>query len=194
MYRATQDGFTANEFHSKCDGESKTITIIKTNTNYVFGGYTSSAWNSEGDYIFDSNAFIFSLRRNGVSKCEKFMVKNPDKAIIGHRHYGPIFGGGYGHAVNKTCYGSGCSSFRFISCGHGSSYSYISRQGLESGCDIFIRGSNSSSVCEANIGHSYQCPEGYTYGQQNTINFLAGSKKNWLTTEIEVYKINEFFD
>ena len=36
LYRATRDGFTANAFHSKCDGKSKTITIIKTNGNYVF--------------------------------------------------------------------------------------------------------------------------------------------------------------
>jgi hypothetical protein len=174
LYRASRDGFTANAFHTKCDRKAKTITIIKTNGNYIFGGYASAAWNSAGTYIADKNAFIFSLRRNGVSKCEKFMVKNQNKAIIGYKHYGPIFGGGNG---------SGC----------GSNYLYMSE--CESGCDIFIRdNSNSSHVCEANIGDSYECPEGYVYGQQNTIDYLAGSKKNWLTTEIEVYEITELFD
>jgi hypothetical protein len=66
------------------------------------------------------------------------------------------------------------------------------QNGLESGCDIFIRdNSNGSYVCEANIGQSYECPKGYIYGQQNTIDYLPGSKKNRLTTEIEVYQLNE---
>ena len=141
------------------------------------------------------------MRSNGLSKCDKLMVKNKKTAIIGHYHYGPIFGGGNGHAINITC--SGCRNNNYYynnnygnaNCGHGSAYSYISCNGLESDCDIFIRdGSNSSYVCEANIGHSYECPEGYFYGEQNTVDYLAGSKKKWLTTEIEVYQINENCD
>jgi hypothetical protein len=107
LYRATRDGFTANAFHANCDGKAKTITIISTN-NHVFGGYTSAAWNKSGDYIKDASAFIFSLRRNGISNFEKFLIKNPDTAIIGHQHYGPIFGGGNGNAINKYC--SGCQN------------------------------------------------------------------------------------
>ena len=42
LYRATRDGFTASAFHEKCDGKENTITIIKTNGNYVFGGHTSA--------------------------------------------------------------------------------------------------------------------------------------------------------
>jgi hypothetical protein len=191
LYRASRDGFTANAFHTKCDRKAKTITIIKTNGNYIFGGYASAAWNSDGTYIADTNAFIFSVRRNGVSKCEKFMVKNPETAIIGNKHYGPIFGGGNGKAANKYY----CDYCGYSNCGCGPNYSYMSRNGYESGCDIFIRdNSNGSYVCEANIGHSYECPEDYEEGQQNTIDYLAGSKKNWLTTEIEVYEITELFD
>jgi hypothetical protein len=101
------------------------------------------------------------------------------------------FGFNHNHAgnnMNNNCdYNSNC--------GHGSCYSYISQNSFESGCDIFIRDdSNSSYVCEANIGDSYQCPEDYVYDQQNTIDYLAGTKKNWLTTEIEVYEITEVFD
>jgi hypothetical protein len=39
LYRATRDGFDASSFHSKCDGKANTVTIIKTDSNYVFGGY-----------------------------------------------------------------------------------------------------------------------------------------------------------
>ena len=38
LYRATRDGFTAKSFHSKCDDIPNTVTIIKNNFNYGFGG------------------------------------------------------------------------------------------------------------------------------------------------------------
>ena len=29
LYRGTRDGFDSNDFHSKCDGHSNTLTILK---------------------------------------------------------------------------------------------------------------------------------------------------------------------
>jgi hypothetical protein len=94
LYRATRDGFTAKAFHQKCDGKTNTITIIKTDGNYVFGGYTFAEWNNDGHFITDPNAFIFSLRRNGVSNDQKFLIKNDSiaYAINSWQGYGPWFG------------------------------------------------------------------------------------------------------
>jgi hypothetical protein len=92
LYRATRDGFDGQAFHSKCDGQGKTITIIKINLNYVFGGYASSAWSSSSNFINDPNAFLFSLRRDGVSFKDKFTVKRAERALYGHSSYGPSFG------------------------------------------------------------------------------------------------------
>jgi hypothetical protein len=92
LYRATRDGFTSQSFHSKYDGKGNTITIIKNNLNYVFGGYASSAWNSSNTWIDDPNAFIFSLRRAGVSFKDKFTVKKAQYALFGTSGYGPTFG------------------------------------------------------------------------------------------------------
>jgi hypothetical protein len=94
LYRATVDGFTSHAFHSKCDGKENTITIIKTDENYVFGGYASSAWNSSCNSIRDPNAFLFSLRRGGVSFKDKFTVKFEEYALFGIKKCGPTFGGG----------------------------------------------------------------------------------------------------
>ena len=91
LYRATRDGFESKEFHSRCDGKTNTITIIKNNLDYVFGGYASVAWNSSNKYIKDQNAFLFSLRRNGVSFQDKFMIVNQEKALYGGIYYGPTF-------------------------------------------------------------------------------------------------------
>ena len=95
LYRASIDGFTAHVFHEKCDGKANTVTIIKNNLNYVFGGYTSAKWSSEGKYCTDPNAFLFSLRRNGVSCSHKFSIVNVQEAIFGTSNYGPTFGGGH---------------------------------------------------------------------------------------------------
>ena len=189
IYRASSNSFTADAFHGRCDGKSDTITIIRTNTDYVFGGYASSAWNSLGAYIEDKNAFIFSLRRNGVSKGQKFAIKNPRKALIGHFYYGPIFGGGNSNALNKHCYG--CGHVVSFNCGHVlENYSYVNYHNVKTDCDIFLRdSSNDKFGCEVNLGHTYQCPDGYTCGQKNTTDYLAGETNNWLTTEIEVYQI-----
>ena len=93
LYKATRDGFTASSFHSKCDGRANTVTIIKT-INYAFGAYTSAAWSSSSGWVSDSAAFIFSLRRNGVSYSDKFGIINPNYAIYSLSSYGPIFGRG----------------------------------------------------------------------------------------------------
>jgi hypothetical protein len=94
LYRASRDGFAAPSFHSKCDNISNTVIIIKTTSNSVFGGLTSAQWTSDWGYIYDSNAFIFSLRRSGNSNKERFNVTNPDYAIYSYYWYGPTFGGG----------------------------------------------------------------------------------------------------
>jgi hypothetical protein len=96
LYRATMHGFESEAFHEKCDGKENTLTIIKTDGNYVFGGYTAAKWSSDklqkSRYIADTKAFIFSKRRDGVSCNHKFMVENANNAIFGNTRFGPTFG------------------------------------------------------------------------------------------------------
>jgi hypothetical protein len=153
LYRATKDGFTGEAFHQKCDGKANTVTIIKTDGDYVFGGYTAAEWNSDGNKIEDSNAFIFSLRRNGVSQSDKFLVYKTNEAIFGYSGYGPTFGLRDFIIKNRSDINKGSFSW----------------------------------FCS-----SYQCPPGYSRGYY-TRSFLAGSEDDWLTTEIEVYQITNFY-
>ena len=44
IYRATQDGFEARDFHSKCDNKSDTLIVIKSTNGNIFGGYTVRNW------------------------------------------------------------------------------------------------------------------------------------------------------
>jgi len=60
IYRASQDGFEAAKFHSKCDDKPNTFIMIKSENGNVFGGYTEQSWSGNGPKN-DSNAFIFSF-------------------------------------------------------------------------------------------------------------------------------------
>jgi len=73
VYRASKDGFGSEKFHAKCDGISRTLTVIKSTNGNIFGGYTDQAWSSNDDWITDPNAGT--------------------KAIYCSSLYGPTFGG-----------------------------------------------------------------------------------------------------
>ena len=93
LYRASEHGFHANEFHSKCDGHTDTLTILKAN-GFIFGGFTSVTWESSDKYKSDPNAFLFSLTNKDKKPCK--MEINPNKqqyAILCSFCFGPIFGG-----------------------------------------------------------------------------------------------------
>jgi len=45
LYCASRDGWRASDFHSCCDNQGPTVTVIKSG-NYIFGGYTEKSWNS----------------------------------------------------------------------------------------------------------------------------------------------------
>ena len=89
-YRATRDGFTARNFHSKCDGIENTLTIIKSEHGNIFGGFAGEAWNSRNRFVDDARAFVFSL----VNKENKpFKVKSAGiYAIRCFSSRGPSFG------------------------------------------------------------------------------------------------------
>jgi hypothetical protein len=95
LYRATKDGFQASSFHSKCDNLANTVTIVKTTSNSVFGGYTSAPWtiNLYNDFnSYDENAFVFSINKLGNQIRQRFNISNPDKAVIYSSWQGASFG------------------------------------------------------------------------------------------------------
>lgn len=94
LYRGSRDGFGATKFHNKCDYHSRTITIIKTTKEFVFGGYASVNWSSNGGYTKDPDAFLFSL----VNRFNQPFISNVDyssKAVFCDAENGPAFGDGY---------------------------------------------------------------------------------------------------
>jgi hypothetical protein len=126
MPGATRDGFTAEAFHLKCDGKENTITIIKNNLNFVFGGYLFEGITSSNGWGVDSRAFIFSLRRLGVTNCLKFMVTDANHAIYGHSGLGPTFGQGIDICIKDNS-NINTGSYTNFSCSYESPREFLSK-------------------------------------------------------------------
>ena len=85
IYRLSEHGEKAEEYHACCDGKSNVIVLIKSTKGKVFGGYRSAAIGAD---IQDPTAFIFS-----VSSERKFELKpNSEYGIVDNEDEGPLFG------------------------------------------------------------------------------------------------------
>ncbi|KAJ5078371.1 pep-cterm sorting domain-containing protein [Anaeramoeba ignava] len=95
-FSAKRDGFKAKNWHKAVDGKGKTLVIIKTKQNFIFGGFTKVGFNGDKGGINDSNAFIFSLRNDKGDRIPaKFTIKQDkeENAIYSILSCGPLFGG-----------------------------------------------------------------------------------------------------
>eukprot|EP01156_Anaeramoeba_ignava_P021901 Anaeramoba_ignava/c19909_g1_i1.p1 GENE.c19909_g1_i1~~c19909_g1_i1.p1 ORF type:complete len:291 (-),score=105.27 c19909_g1_i1:50-922(-) len=96
-FSAAKDGFDCKIFHQKCDDRKKTLVLIKTTENFIFGGYTSVGWQkgSNKKKIWDADAFIFSLKNPKNLKPTKFPISKRREmhAVYYGTQFGPIFGG-----------------------------------------------------------------------------------------------------
>ncbi|KAJ5078902.1 pep-cterm sorting domain-containing protein [Anaeramoeba ignava] len=161
-FSAKRDGFDCDKWHSICDDKGKTLVIIKTKDNFIFGGFTQVGWTNDtskwreedrnDDYgnIPDSNAFIFSLRNDKeYRKPEKFTIQKGEEkhALLYDLNHGPIFGG----------------------------------------CDIELNSDLQSGY--SNFGFSYNLPNGMKDPTNEAESYLAGSYDEWVVDELETYFI-----
>jgi hypothetical protein len=105
LYRGSRDGFGSSNFHSKCDNESATVTVILTTKDYIFGGFTPIPWDSSNSYKADNSqqSFLFSVKDCRNSAPRSFPLVNPSSAVYCHSACGPIFGGGHDLYVAGGC-------------------------------------------------------------------------------------------
>jgi len=106
LYRASRDGFGCKDFHNKCDNQGPTVTIVHSEKNHVFGGFTTQSWRSSGEYEKDSEAFLYLLRSSNTNqKPQKWAIKAgcEENAIYGSSSHGPRFGGGADLILHNNC-------------------------------------------------------------------------------------------
>ncbi len=89
-YRASRDGFSRHNFHTKCDKVLNTLTIIEATNGNIFGAFSEKAWANDKD-ISDPKAFIISLI-NKENKPFKAMINSGNSKGYNVSSYGPYFG------------------------------------------------------------------------------------------------------
>ena len=121
LYRGSRDGFRGSDFHSRCDNKPCTLTILKSTSDNIFGGFTSSQWKSigTGEYGYDKNAFIFSLVNKENSPLLFEHSSNDKNSIGSFEPFGPIFGAGNDICI-YDCSNTNTDSFSFL----GKTYSH----------------------------------------------------------------------
>ena len=92
LYRGSRDGTTSDIFHKKCDKKGQTICLYKNDKDFIFGGYSSISWGTEGKYISAPDCFIFTLTNMHGIEPTKFINSNTDKSVYHSSNYGPCFG------------------------------------------------------------------------------------------------------
>jgi hypothetical protein len=105
LYRGSRDGFNVSNFHSKCDGQSPTVTVILTTKDFIFGGFTLMVWDSSGSWKADNSqqSFLFSVKDARNSDPRSFPLVNSAYAIYCHSSYGATFGGNHDLRIADGC-------------------------------------------------------------------------------------------
>jgi hypothetical protein len=102
LYRGTRDGFSASTFHSRCNRSGSTISVVKSSSGYIFGGYNPNSWESSGNFQKASGSFLFSLTNPWNIPPARFPWHH-GHGPLGKRNYGPTFGGGHDLHISDNC-------------------------------------------------------------------------------------------
>lgn len=102
LYKASDHGWSSQEFHSRCDARGATITIVRTAKGAEFGGYASVPWEKDRGYKADPNAFLFSVTTVDGKPTETVhgQYAHLNCAIYAQTKYGPSFGNGFDLYIN----------------------------------------------------------------------------------------------
>lgn len=93
LYRGTRDGMTNKNFFEKCENKGKTLTIIKSDKNNIFGGYSSISFQNNNNAAQNApDSFIFTLINMYNTEPTKFSSKKNGREIHYWTSYGPCFG------------------------------------------------------------------------------------------------------
>jgi len=89
LYRGSRDGDRTKTCHQLCDNKQNILIVMKSDTGYIFGGYSKIGFkvNNKCAYKVDNNSFLFSLNLKKVYPVIK------DKEVICHirEEYGLCF-------------------------------------------------------------------------------------------------------
>ncbi|TNV76722.1 hypothetical protein FGO68_gene2490 [Halteria grandinella] len=76
LMRGSKDGFRATTFHERCDSKGPTLSVIKSESGRIFGGYTAVSWSIVSDPRNDGKedplAFIFTFDNSYIHRPQPY--------------------------------------------------------------------------------------------------------------------------
>jgi len=104
IYVGSRDGFSATDFHSKCDLKGPTLIVVsRKSDNLVFGGFTSVPWRSSGGPTTDPEATLFINSLQDSFVFNKITAEKQNQAVWHHPFTGPVFGSGPDLSICDSC-------------------------------------------------------------------------------------------
>ena len=85
LYRSSQNGENISTFHELCDNKGPTLTLFHVNDGNKVGIYTPLSWDSNSEWKFDMDTFIFNLNKN-----QKYKKLQPEHSIYCFNSFGPL--------------------------------------------------------------------------------------------------------
>eukprot|EP01112_Ceratiomyxa_fruticulosa_P010048 TRINITY_DN2638_c0_g1_i1.p1 TRINITY_DN2638_c0_g1~~TRINITY_DN2638_c0_g1_i1.p1 ORF type:complete len:350 (-),score=60.55 TRINITY_DN2638_c0_g1_i1:258-1307(-) len=107
IYKGSKDGFQASVFHSKCDDQCSTYTLIKSGAN-IFGGYTPLPWatpdlpDGKGKYGNSRTSFLFSLVNPFNLEPSKHLIIDNNNSVYHRKDLVATFGNGDIHLKSHS--------------------------------------------------------------------------------------------
>jgi len=98
IFRASRNGYRAENFHENCDGKNNTIVFIQARNGRRFGGFTEAKWDKSNGYKSGEHGFLFSLDNKEI-----YYNKKNDYDIYCYSDKGPAFGGGHDLFIDDNC-------------------------------------------------------------------------------------------
>ncbi len=104
LYRGSRDNTTPTSFHERCDNQGETFVVARSFNGFLFGGYTSVPWNSNGGYNADPKAFLFTLINPHGIPPTRYVVQatRTTYATYFNSDYNAAFGGGHDMFLGRS--------------------------------------------------------------------------------------------
>jgi hypothetical protein len=162
LWRGSRDGFTAREFHRRCDGHPNTLTLILDTDSNVFGGFTPVEWESR----------VWNRMRGEMNNCKK--------ADDSRRSFLFTLSNPYGVPPRK-----------FTLRGKGRFYAIDCHSDFGPVCADCLGVSNDCNANRDNITRIGTLYANRTYTNDTTFENLFTGQENFRVKEIEVFEITD---
>ncbi|CAN9502456.1 unnamed protein product [Ophioblennius macclurei] len=91
LYKGSIHGYTAANFHARCDKQGPTVIVAYNASNFVFGAYTSKDYTQSGKDVVDNKAFLYSITAQRVKPLKVTGISG-QRAFLDGENTSPDFG------------------------------------------------------------------------------------------------------